>query len=141
MTVYAHAVGPGTLTIGSDTLMTNFSSQCRGAKVVPSVEKGEAIDVLSGEQAPGDRTETFTLVVNLQSDFGVENSKTEWLWEHRGEVMDVVYIPNSQLGRRITGQITVEPIEIGGDVKTKPNAEVTFDFVGEPVFDTVPGGE
>ncbi len=140
MTVYAPTVGPGTLTIGSDAALTNFSSQCRGAKLVPSVGKGEPIDVLSGEQAPGDRTETNTLVVTLQSDFGHTNSKTEWLWEHRGEVHDFVYIPNGQLGRRITGQLTVEPIEIGGDVKTKPSAEVTFDLVGDPVFDDAPGG-
>ena len=140
MTVHAPTVGPGTLTIGSDTELTNFSSQCRGAKLKPNVDKGEPIDVLSGEQAPGDRTETHQLVVNLQSDFGTAESTVEWLWEHRGEVHDFVYIPNAQLGRRIKGQLTVEPIEIGGDVKTKPNAEVTFDLVGDPVFDAAPTG-
>lgn len=138
MTVYAPAIGPGTLTIGTDTELTQFSSQCRSAKLVPNVDKGDPIDVLSGEQAPGDRTETHQLVVNLQSDFGTVDSKFEWLWEHRGEVQDFVYIPNTALGRRITGQITVEPIEIGGDVKTKPAAEVTFDLVGDPVFDDTP---
>lgn len=139
MTVNAPSIGPGTLTIGADTDLTVFSSQCRAAKLVPTVDKGEPIDVLSGEQAPGDRTETHQLVVTLQSDFGTANSKTEWLWEHRGEAHSFVYIPNSSLGRRITGTITVEPIEIGGDVKTKPSAEVTFDLVGDPVFDDAPG--
>ena len=141
MTVHAHAVGPGTLTIGNDAALTNFSSQCRAAKLVPSVDKGEPIDVLSGEQAPGDRTETHALQVTLQQDFGVDDSTTEWLWEHRGEVHDFVYVPNAQLGRRITGQLTVEPVEIGGDVKTKPTSEVTFDLVGDPVFDNAPGGD
>lgn len=140
MTVNAPAIGPGLLTIGAAAALTNFSSQIRSAKLVPNVTKGDPIDVLSGEQAPGDRTETHTLVVSLQSDFGHADSRTEWLWEHRGEAHPFVYIPNNALGRQITGELVVEPIEIGGDVKTKPAAEVTFDLVGDPVFGAVAGG-
>lgn len=136
MVVHAPAIGPGRLTIGAGATTADFSSQCRGARIVPNVTKGDPIDVLSGEQAPGDRTETVTLVANIQNDFGRVNSLAEWLWNHRGEVHDFEYVPNT-LGRRITGQITVEPIEIGGEVKTKPAHEVTFDLVGEPLFDDV----
>ncbi|AMB58240.1 hypothetical protein [Microterricola viridarii] len=140
MTVNAPAIGPGTLTIGSELMLTDFSSQARSCKIVPNVDKGEPIVVLSGETAPGDRTETFTMEATLQGDFGVESSTTEWLWEHRGEVHDFVYIPNATLGRKVTGQLVVEAIEIGGEVKTKPTADVTFDLVGEPVFGPVAGG-
>lgn len=139
MPVKAPAVGPGLLTIGAAAALTNFSSQIRGARLVPNVTKGDPIDVLSGEQAPGDRTEAHTLVVNLQSDFGYDQSLTEWLWEHRGTQHPFEYVPNNTLERKITGQLVVEPIEIGGDVKTKPVVEVTFDVIGEPTFAPVTG--
>lgn len=140
MVVKAPQVGPGLLTIGAETALTNFSSQIRGAKLVPNITKGDPIDVLSGEQAPGDRTEAHTLVVNLQSDFGHASSLTEWLWEHRGEQHPFEYVPNNTLARKITGVLVVEPIEIGGDVKTKPAVEVTFDVIGEPTFGNVVSG-
>ncbi|WP_396190135.1 hypothetical protein [Flavobacterium sp.] len=137
MTVNTVSIGPGSLTIGSDLLLTNFSSQVLSGKIVPNITKGDPINALSGDTASGDREETFTLVVKLQADFGLTGSRDEWLWEHRGEEHDFVFIPNSSVGRRITGVLTVEPIEIGGDVKTKPSHEVTFDLSGAPVFDTV----
>ena len=65
MPVNAPAIGPGLFTIGNTGNLKNFSSQVRGAKLVPTVTKGDPIDVLSGEQAPGDRTESSKLVVTL----------------------------------------------------------------------------
>lgn len=135
MTVNIATVGPGLLTIGSAAALTNFSSQMRSARIVPSVSVGDPIDVLSGETVPGDRTETFALVVSIQSDFGHNDSRVEWLWKERGKTHPFAYIPNNALGRRITGSIIVEPIEIGGDVKSKPAHEVTMQLVGAPVFD------
>lgn len=137
MPVKTPTVGPGSLTIGAAAGLTNFSSQMRAAKLVPNVTKGDPIDVLSGEQAPGDRTEENTLVCTLQSDFGYTGSNVEWLWEHRGEQHPFEYVPNSTLERKISGVITVEPIEIGGDVKSKPSAEVTFDLIGDPEFSDI----
>lgn len=137
MTVNVSPVGPGTLTIGATDALTSFSSQIRSARIVPNVDKGDPIDVLSGEQAPGDRTESVQLVISLQSDFGHAESRTEWLWEHRGEQHPFEYVPNNTLSRKITGTLVVEPIEIGGDVKSKPAHEVTFDLVGDPEFGAV----
>ncbi len=136
-TVQAPAVGPGTLTIGATAALMNFSNQCTAATLVPSVDKGDPINVLSGAQAPGERTETFALKVTLQGDFGVLNSTTEWLYEHRGEEHPFTYIPNVALARKISGTLVVEPIDIGGEVKTKPANDVEFDLIGEPVFASV----
>lgn len=138
MPIKTLTVGPGLLTIGSDTELTVFSEQVRACKIVPNVTKGDPVPVLSGGELPGDRTETFTLDATFLQDFGTENSTTEWLYEHRGEVHDFVYVPNTATGRRITGQLEVEAIEIGGEVKSKPTSDVSFPLVGEPVFDDAP---
>lgn len=134
MTVNTLTIGPGTLTIGEDTGITVFSSQCKSCTLSPSVETGDPIPVLSGEQVPGDRTETFALKGTFVQDFGVEASTTEWLWEHRGEVHDFVYAPSTAGGKEITGQLTVEAIDIGGDVKTKGTSDFSFTLTDAPVF-------
>jgi hypothetical protein len=134
MPVKSITIGPGTLTIGSDTELTNFSSQVTKCSLVPKVTVADPLDVLSGEQVPGDRTETNTLEGSFLQDFGAADSTTEWLWEHRGETHDFVYAPSAANGREITGQLTVEAINIGGDVKTKPTSDFVYTLVGEPVF-------
>jgi len=133
-------IGPGLFTIGADTDLTNFSHQCTSLKVVPSVTKGDPINVLSGGQAPGDRSETFAIEGTLLQDFGRDNSTTRWLFDHRGEDHVFSYFPNNANGGEITGLLTVEAIDIGGEVKTKPTSDFTFTLIGPPVLpaDTIP---
>lgn len=130
-------VGPGTLTIGEDDGITIFSGQCTSCKLTPSVTTGDPINVLDGGQVPGDRDEAFTLDGTLAQDFGATGSTTEWLWTHRGETHDFVYAPSTAGGKEITGQLIVEAIDIGGDVKTKPTSDFSMALVGEPVFGTI----
>ncbi|QXG07724.1 major tail protein [Curtobacterium phage Penoan] len=132
MTVNTITVGPGTLTIGQDDALTVFSSQVTSCKVTPSVDKGDRVPVLSGESVAGDRTESFTLNGTFLQDFGSEGSTTEWLYEHRGEVHPFSYTPNTANGRTISGSLTVEAIEIGGDVESKPTSDFTFDLEAAP---------
>ena len=134
MPIKTTTMGPGTLTIGADALLTNFSSQVRSIKLVPNVSQDDPIPVLSGEELQGDREETFTLEGTLLQDFGQTDSTTEWLWEHRGETHDFVYVPSTAAGKEITGQIIVEAIEIGGEAKTKPESDFEFRVVGEPII-------
>jgi hypothetical protein len=137
MTTHTLTVGPGTLTIGESTGITVFTGQCTSCKLVPTVTKGDPIPVLSGDEVPGDRDEAFSLDGTLLQDFGATGSTTEWLWNHRGETHDFVYAPSAAGGKEITGQLIVEPIEIGGDVKTKPTSDFSMDLVGAPVFSSI----
>lgn len=140
MPVNVTQVGPGELTIGESTSLKSLATTCVGAQVIPNVEKGDPRKVLSGDVIPGARTESATLEVKLLDDFGQQESVSEWLWEHRGQQMPVSYIPKSALSRRIRGTITVEPINLGGDVDTVPEQTVTFDFVGMPTIESVTTG-
>lgn len=134
MATEAITVGPGKLTIGAPENLSTFSGQITSAKIVPSVDKGDPIDVLDGGQVAGDRSESWTLEGTLLQDLGATESTTEWLFEHRGEEHPFEYIPNSARGKTITGVVGVEAIEIGGDVKTKPTSDFTFDLIGAPVI-------
>lgn len=139
MPVNTITVGPGVLTIGSDTALQNFSGQITSAKVTPNVDKGDPINVLSGETVAGDRTETFTLNGTMLQDFGAAASKTEWLFAQRGVTHPFVYTPSSAAGKSISGSLVVEAIEIGGDVTTKPTSDFEFELVGPPVIGEAAG--
>jgi len=145
-TVDYYTVSPGTLTIGATTLLTDFSSQVTSCKLTPSVDNGDPINVLSGEQVPGDRTESFTLDGTFLQDFGkagsgTNTSKTEWLFTHRGQTMPFVFTPTTSRGRQITGNLVVEAVDIGGDVQTKPTSDFSFIVVGAPALADVAPAE
>ena len=137
MAVNVLTVGPGTLTIGADANLKNFESQTTSCRLVPNVENDDPINVLSGEQVAGDRTESFTLEGAFLQDFGSTGSLTEWLFEHRGETHPFKFIPNTTKARQITGSLVVEAIEIGGDARAKPTSDFGFQVIGEPVIGAV----
>lgn len=139
MAVNTITMGPGKFTIGDVAALTTFDSQVRAIRLVPSVDNGDPIDVLSGEQVAGDRSESFTIEGTMLQDFGSTASRTEWLFEHRGETHSFEFVPSTAAGKKITGQLQVEAIEIGGDVKTKPESDFEFNVIGVPVIGTTSG--
>lgn len=132
MPVQTMTMGPGTLSLGEAGSLQQLESQLTNCRVSPSVDTGDPINVLSGEQAPGDRTESFTLAGTLVQDFGNVESVTEWTWQNRGQQVPFTFTPNTAKGRSITGTVTVEAVEIGGDVKTKPTSDFEWTIIGAP---------
>lgn len=137
MAVNTITVGPGTFTIGASSDLTTFTSQVTSIRLVPSVDQGDAIFVLSGESVAGDRTESYTIEGTLLQDFGSTGSRTEWLYNNAGETHVFTYTPATVSGKSITGSLVVEAVEIGGDVNTKPTSDFTFTCIGKPVIGTI----
>lgn len=140
MTVDTITIGAGTLALGETGTLTNLESQVTSCRLVPNVENGDPTNVLSGEQAPGDRSENFTLKGTILQDFGRDTTGggtdiTAWLYEHRGETMPFTFTPNTSRGKSVSGDVTVEAIEIGGDAKTKPTSDFEWQIVGAPTID------
>lgn len=138
MAVDTLTMGPGTLVLGEVGSVKALSSQVTNARVVPSVDNGDAINVLSGESVPGDRTETWTLEGTLVQDFGTLDGVVEWLFTNRGTAVPFTFVPNTAAGREVTGTVTVEAVQIGGDAKTKPTSDFSFLLSGDPVIADVP---
>lgn len=136
MAVDTITIGAGTLVLGETGSLTNLESQVTACRLVPEVDTDDPINVLSGEQAPGDRSESFTLKGTLLQDFGRSTGVdiTAWLFEHRGETMPFVFTPNTSKGKTVEGELTVEAIEIGGDVKTKPTSDFEWQVIGAPTI-------
>ena len=137
MAIQTITVGAGTLTLGEAGTLKQFASQVTSCRLVPEVDTGDPVNVLSGEQAPGDRSESWTLQGTLLQDFGNIDSTTEWCFSNRGIEFPFEYVLNTAKGRSITGTVTVEAIEIGGDVKTKPTSDFEWTLIGEPTIGDV----
>jgi hypothetical protein len=137
MATDTYTLGPGTLTIGETTGLKTFSGQVTNCRLVPNVDRGDAINVLDGGSVAGDRSETFTLEGTMLQDFGGTNSLTEWLYTNSGTQQPFTFTPNTARGKKLDGQLVIEATEIGGDVKTKPTADFEFEVIGKPVIGTV----
>lgn len=138
MTVNTYTMGPGTLTVGDVGDVQAFSSQVTNVRVTPSVDTGDPINVLSGESVPGDRDETWTLAGTLVQDLGSVDGCVEWLFTNAGTSFPFTFIPSTAKGKQITGTVTVEAVEIGGDVKTKPTSDFEWAISGRPLLADTP---
>ena len=139
MAVNTLTMGPGTLTIGSQTNLTQFASQVTECVLKPKVDNDDPIPVLSGEEAPGDRSESWTLEGSLLQDLGAAGSVVEWLFTHRGELHPFTFVPRSGAGaKQIIGTLQVEAVDIGGAARTKPSSDFEFVVIGAPTISTVP---
>lgn len=144
MAIQTYTIGPGKLLLGPDPEF-DVSGQVRNARVEPSesVTTREAIGVLSGEELPKVDSAEYTFVLAgtmLQSL--VAAGVIDWSYDHAGEEMPFVFVPNDTALRAVKGVCRITPLTIGGDVPA-PSARVTADppvtdfswaIIGTPIF-------
>lgn len=138
MTIHKTTTGPGKFVIGETASLTTFDSQVLSITLEPDVSKGDSKTVLSGEVAPGDRTEAWKLSGSLLSDFGAEGSLVEFCFTKRGTQQPFKFTPSTASGKEISGVLTIEAVAIGGDVGETPEPDFEFDVVGEPILAAIP---
>lgn len=133
MPIKSYKVGPGTLTIGAVGSPVDFSAQITSTVVSWKVDTDDPVDVLSGDELPGDDTWTATLsgtVLQDLSDAGI----VEYTWDHKGEQVPFTFVPSTAVGKAVSGVVKIGPLDIGGDVKKRPTSDFSWDCVGEPTL-------
>src|SRR4051812_39209392 len=111
----AHTLGPGTLKLGETGSLSDWSAQLTACTVEPSVDAEDDTPVLSGGKATGERTYTATLTGSVLQDLSA-SGLIIWSWEHKGEQVPVEFVPNGDVGTKLTGVVIVDPLGFGGDV-------------------------
>ena len=126
-------MGPGTLTIGAVGSPLDFSGRVTSVKVTPKVDQEDNVTVLSGDTIAGDRTYTATLEATVYQDdlYPGPGGLMDYSWSHKGETVPFTFTPYTG-GRSITGELTVDPLEVGGDVNKKNTTALKWDCVGFP---------
>lgn len=129
-------LGPGTLTIGAVGSALDFSGRCTKAAITWKVDQGDDTVVLSGDTIAGDRTYTATLEATVQQDDLTVGDLIEYSWTNKGTTVPFTYnpypAPSGGTARAITGQLVVDPLDVGGDVDKKNTSDLKWGCLGEP---------
>lgn len=137
MPVNTVRVASGKLTIGAIEDMRNLTAQVTSCVLTPSVDTGDPVMNLAGEQVAGDTTRTWTLDATIFQDFGAVDSVVEFCFENAGSEMPFSYTPNSSTGKTIDGTLVVEAVAIGGEAGTKATSEFSFQVLGTPTINPI----
>lgn len=124
----SYKMGPGTLKfdVGLATVVSLQVTDCE-VEAEENVTKDDDIDVLTGDVLIGDETIKFTwkLSVTVIQKL-VAGSFVTWSWTNAGLAKAFEFVPSTTEGRKVTGEVMVVPIKIGGKAKTRPTSELTW---------------
>lgn len=133
----ATKLGPGTLIIGTTGTTLDLSCQLSAAKIEWDKDKEDDTPVLCGESIAGGVEYTAKLTATVLLDLAA-NGMVDFTWTHKGEQHEFVFVPNTVEGQQVSGTLTVDPLDVGGDeVKKNMSVDLEWDCVGEPVFEPV----
>lgn len=127
----SYRVGPGSLMLGDPTDELEISQQVKALTVSWEKDKEDDDNVLSGDTIAGESTYTAKLSGTVNQDL-VADGFVAKTWNEKGTVVPFTYVPNSDRQATVTGKCILDPLDIGGDVKTRATAEFEFDCEGEP---------
>jgi hypothetical protein len=126
-------LGPGSLTVGAVGSPLDFSGRCTSAKVTWKVDTSDDVPTLDGGTVSGDRTYSATLEATVYQDdlYPGPGGLIDYSWTNKGTQVPATYTPYDG-GRAITGELVVDPLDVGGDVGKKNTSDIKWAFIGEP---------
>lgn len=138
MPIKSHKLTKGLLTIGETGTTSEWGGQVRAVTLTPEYDKEDDIPVLSGEKIDGDETKTETLSGTVLDDYSAAGSIFIFSKENEGAILPFVWEPNNDDGSlRITGQLRMRQIAIGGDVDTRNENDFEFPIIGDTTAEAV----
>lgn len=129
----SYKMGPGTLVLGEVGSEQDISCQITTARLTPNKNQEDAVSTLCGDSIPGEVDYTWSLNATMLQDL-TTGGINEWSMTNAGTEQPFTFTPNTTLGASVTGTIVVDPLAIGGDVKSRPTAEVEWSVVGQPAL-------
>ena len=99
-------LGPGIFKITDTANGRDFSADLTKAQLNPSNSSDDPTTFLDGSE------ET--------------NTTTTWTFDHKGETLPAQFVPNQTGKIQWTFNVTIAPIAIGGDVKSKNTNDLSF---------------
>lgn len=118
-------LGHGSLTIGANQSVKDFSADCTNIKVTPDTNSEDPDTFLDGHEEAGAQTTTWTVEGTVKEDYSTDGLQA-WCLAHAGEILPFTVIPNNTAKLKITGNLTVAPLGFGGDVKARNDIDFSF---------------
>lgn len=127
----SYKLGPGSLIVGETGTPLEISCQITACTVEFDFDAEDDVPTLCGGTLAGDETESAMLTGTIIQDLSDEGV-VEYSWTNSGTVQPFTFIPNTELGREITGSLKMRRLNVGGDVKTSPTSDFEWPIVGMP---------
>lgn len=130
-------LGPGTLVLEAAPTEVDMSCQLSAAWVKWDKDKEDDVPVLCGEEVAGAASYPAKLSGSVLIDLS-DGGLAEYTWTNKGTQVPFVFTPNTAEGKQISGTVTVDPLDVGGDeAKKNMTTDFEWDCVGEPVLEAV----
>lgn len=139
MAIKKQKLSAGTLFIGETGSGEEFSAQITTAAVEPSYSDGDKVYVLSGDTDEEEAEWEGTLTGEFYQDYDME-SLMAWTWEHDGEVLPFTFVPDTDSGLEVSGEVKVRPVTIGGEVNSENTSEFEWNLPKKPTLQQASGG-
>jgi hypothetical protein len=131
MPIKSTRLGDGTITVGAAPGL-DISAQVVGAVLTSSIDTGDSLTVLSGEQMnSGQTTESeFSGTLILDPTAG---GIGEYSWTNHGAESLITFTPNTAAGMTATFSVVMVRLDIGADeYGALLQPEFTWAVIGEP---------
>lgn len=129
----------GTLTLDIGGTPVSFATQATNIKLTPeSDEDGDQLEVLSGDTIEPDRVTSWVLGITAVQDFGDPAGFVAFALTNDGELATYTWAPQGVSGVSFTGSVTVQAVEIGGEVNKRLTTDAEWPCTGKPT-PTYPG--
>lgn len=116
----------------------NYEKHVSGVQWVPSSSQISWNGLTPDAAFTDVTTPTWALTLNYVQDWETANSLSQYLFDHIGETVVMVFTPVKGTGKkRFTANVTIVPGAIGGEVSAYATTSVTLGS-DKPVIDTVP---
>ena len=133
MPAKTYTVGPGSLKFGETASELDLSCQVSSVEITWDSDSEDPTNVLCGDAVAGETTYTATLSVTALQDI-TAGGVIDYSWKNKGTEVPFIYVPNDKVGTTIEGRCTINPIDMGGEVKTRPTSDFEWPCIGEPVM-------
>lgn len=134
MGIKSNKLGPGRLKIGETGTPQEFGTQCTATAIEPEVDEGDEITVLSGDTLEGDDEYTYNLTGTALQDYSGMTSWIVWCKQNQGSVLPFEFVPNDEAGLKVTGNVKIRPVKLGGTVKERNESDFEFKGIGDYTY-------
>lgn len=129
-------LGPGTLTVGDVGSPLDMSCQLTNTVIGWEADSEDAEPTLCGGSLAGDRIYSATLSGNVAQDLE-KDGVIDWTWKNKGKTVPFSFTPlNDRSTTKVTGNVTIDPLSLGGDAGKRAMSEFEWSIVGDPTFTT-----
>lgn len=127
-------LGPGSFSLGEIGTPLDMSCQLTSLAIEWEVDAEDAEPTLCGGSIGGARNYTATIKGSVFQDIETDGV-IDYTWKHKGIEAPFKFVPDEAGTAMVTGRITIDPINLGGDVRTRVKSDFEWTCVGDPIFE------